>query len=169
MAKRRFTRAQPDEVVTLRGALYNRLVETLEWLTGLTVATPLELHEGPGGPVIGARIPPPGDNWVWVKATSATLNTVPLGGGKYAGRMMTGTSTVAANATNLTMPEGLTTPGADDCMIANVAESGTTSHALTHADANTSFVLGYLSGETVTANGATYPVVWVDVHRAKSC
>lgn len=53
-----------------------------------------------------------------------------LGGGKYYGRILTGSSTVVANASNLSMPEGRTVPDSDNCLFLHVAESGYSSHVI---------------------------------------
>jgi hypothetical protein len=110
----------------------------------------------------------PGRDPLWVKVTGNTLNGVALGGGKYAGVILTGTSTIAANSTDLTMPEGMTVPGVNDCMIANLAESGTSLHSLTHASNPSPYFRGWIS-HTTPAGGTDYPVVVIDAARGWAC
>lgn len=105
-----------------------------------------------------------GSTLVRAKVTGTTLGGTALGGGKYAGRILTGTSTIAANSTDLTMPEGLTVPGADDCMIVNIAESGSSAHSLTDSGNAAPYVMGFIDG-SVTVSGTTYDVLWVDATR----
>lgn len=69
-----------------------------------------------------------------LKVTSAVSGK----GAWYNGRLLIGTFTGDA-LTNLTMPEGMTVPGADDSLIFNVGENGLTTHVI----ANNSYILGF--------------------------
>ncbi len=75
---------------------------------------------------------------VLVKITSSAS-----GGGKYNGRILDGLNTAAATG-NLAMPEGMTVPTADDCLILNLSENA----ASTHTIADNSWSPGLLVGQT---------------------
>ena len=65
------------------------------------------------------------------------------GGGKYNGRILRGRSTAVATG-NLSMPEGLTVPAANDSLVLNMRENG----ASTHWVAANTFALGEIVGMT---------------------
>jgi hypothetical protein len=88
------------------------------------------------------------DNTVVVKVTGNAA-----GGGKYLGRILTGDSTAAA-AGNLSMPEGLTVPGADDALVLSVLEDGSADHEI---GANT-YWMGYKGG--TSGDGKTIVYGW---------
>ncbi len=85
------------------------------------------------------------DNTITVKITSNAS-----GGGKYNGRSVTGASTAVASG-NLSMPEGMTVAGSDDCLIINYAENGLSTHVLTTSSFHTGIKLGISGGLTVVA------------------
>jgi hypothetical protein len=107
------------------------------------------LH-GPGitnGPSGISITPPPArqqpgrsddDSGVTVKITSAAS-----GGGQYNGRILTGQST-ADGSGDLALPEGMTVPDADDCLVINLSESVVSGHEI----ANNSFRTGRVVGVT---------------------
>lgn len=124
---------------------------------------------GPGGPsffsVPPRRSPPPPIPTPLVRAlVTGFASPIALGGGKYWGKKLTGATTVAANSTDLALPEGLTPAAAVDCMIVNMAESGSSAHSLTDADNASPYVMGFVDG-SVTVLGTTYDVLWVDAVR----
>lgn len=65
------------------------------------------------------------------------------GNGKYNARILTGLSTATAT-TNLSMPAGMTVPGADNALFLNLPESGGSGHNLT----TNSFAMGLIVGTT---------------------
>ena len=87
---------------------------------------------------------PPVDGVV-VKITGAAG-----GGGKYTGRVLSGSSDATASAT-LDMPEGLSIPAADNALICNVEEDGETGHRLA--------IPGYAVGEIVGSSGGATVVM----------
>jgi hypothetical protein len=151
---------------------FKRKFQTLwDWFRNLRGPGWTNTPNGPSFHVPAPRPAPPaapGRDPLWVKVTGNTLNGVALGGGKYAGVILTGTSTIAANSTDLTMPEGMTVPGVNDCMIANLAESGTSLHSLTHASNPSPYFRGWIS-HTTPAGGTDYPVVVIDAARGWAC
>jgi hypothetical protein len=70
------------------------------------------------------------------------------GGGKYNGRILTGTSTAVAAGT-LAMPAGMTVPGADNALILNLYEDGKITHDLVANTFHIGVPAGVSAGKTV--------------------
>lgn len=69
------------------------------------------------------------------------------GGGKYLGRICSGNST-AIDTGNLSMPEGLTVPAADNALILNMVENGLSTHALATNTFHVGTIRGVVPGGT---------------------
>ena len=65
------------------------------------------------------------------------------GGGKYTGRILTGSSAAVASG-NLAMPEGMTVPGADNALVLNEEEDGQSGHRL----ATPCYAVGTVAGSS---------------------
>jgi hypothetical protein len=87
-----------------------------------TVVQVFALYTRPGVKLYVFNTPPPDGAVVQITGPAA-------GGGKYTGRILTGSSNAVAGGT-LNMPEGLTIPDADNALICNVEEDGETGHRL---------------------------------------
>lgn len=90
-------------------------------------------------------------------AVTVKITGTASGGGKYNGRVLTGTSTAIATG-NLGMPEGRTLPGSDNALVLNAKERDTAKHSLSN---------GYYTGVAVgsTAGG----LIIVEISADPSC
>lgn len=124
----------------------NKLNAGINELNPLTVIRGDEqfiaVKRGPGGSLISlniaavlARVPKMAVTSVLVKITTIA------GGGKYNGRIVAGLPDSTANPSdNLAMPEGMSVPSADNCIVYNLLESSTHRLVLNH------IYLGYIRG-----------------------
>lgn len=76
--------------------------------------------------------------------TVVKISSDAAGGGKYNGRIMTGGISIGASG-DLTLPEQLVDPGADNTLIANLAEDGQPTHWLKAG----SYALGSIAGLSI--------------------
>lgn len=126
----------------------NSLVDRLNSVTPRSSAT-IRVSSVPGGSTLDV-----------VKATSAGTNAVSVvvvkvtsnetGGGIYSGRILTDNST-ADGSDELTMPEGMTVPDADDALVLNLDEDGEGRHSLLL----NSYAVGLVVGSTSEATPRT--------------
>jgi len=80
------------------------------------------------------------------------------GGGKYTGCILTGASTAVA-AGDEGQPEGMTVPGADDCLILNTEENGLSTHWL----AVDSYAVGKITGFGEAGSGSGTELTVVEI------
>jgi hypothetical protein len=114
-------------------------------------------------------VPVGGSMLTKAKVTSSTG----LKGGVYYGRLQTAnpapTSSDLTGSGAMTLPlTGATYSGADDVVIINRVELGTSYHWLTNASNPNPYVVGEEVG-TVTISGTTYPILYVEAARPKGC
>lgn len=116
-----------------------------------TVVQVFALYTRPGVKVYVFNQPPP-------EAAVVMISGPAGGGGKYTGRVLTGSST-AVDSGDLNMPEGLADPGADDALICNEEETGQTGHRLAAPGYAVGTIAGTRDGKTIVmirgAAGAT--------------
>lgn len=154
----KFNRVPPGQIAAIRGEAWNRLCDYVERHDELSVQPPLTLSNQGGLKVIGiGKFPNP---TVLVKVTGNAT-----GGAQNVGRILTGSST-ADGVGNLTMPEGMTVPAADNALILDLNGNGT---AVWGLSANT-FHIGLVVG-TVAAEGLYkgYTIVAVTNNTRKNC
>lgn len=157
MANQRVPKAIRGNLFLPKASTWNIVAAICEWISKLAVAPPLMLSDSASGPVLSIALED--GTAVLVKITTIA------GGAKYNGRIVTGDpDPTASTAADLSMPEGMTVPSADNCIVYNTLESTTHRVVLNHyyvgeirgnLTDGTPIVFVNLNGDNVTAVSLT--------------
>lgn len=142
MAKRIKRAPAGTKAIAVSGDLWNALCDLVERSQIVSVAAPLFLQDTPAGKVLGFHGGE--DKARWVKVTSDRDSH----GGEYGGRVSVGEMEDADG--NLTLPQAMTYPDADDCVIYNEEENEQPTHWLKKP----SYALGIITGQITTGDDA---------------
>jgi hypothetical protein len=112
----------PNAGLAVPGAVWNRMADMLERLSRLSVEPPLSIHNNGNSISITFNRPD--------AVVPLELTATETGVGYYKGRILTGSISIADVTVNLALPQGLTVPSADNCLVLNFVEAGYPAHAI---------------------------------------